>query len=64
MWEACWKLGKVWEVGGAQGVALTLKHKQRVNVPEEVMAGNHVPPIAGSVGEYSEHCDVRQTEGA
>lgn len=63
MWEACRKFRKVWGVGGAQGVDLTSESNQQVTVAEELI-GNHAPPIAGAVGEYPEHRDVRQTEGA
>ena len=43
---------------------LTLESNQRVNMLEEMILVNHAPPITGAVGEYSEHCDVGQTEGA
>lgn len=46
------------------GIDLTLEGNQQVNTPEEMIAVNLVPLIIGSVGEYPEHCDVRQTEGA
>ena len=64
MWEACRSFWKVWELGGAQGIDLTLELNQQVNTTEEVMAANHVPSITGAVWEYPEHCNVRQTEGA
>lgn len=64
MWEAFRSFWKVWELGGAQGIDLTLELNQQVNTTEEVMAANRIPSATGAVREYSEHCNVRQTEGA